>query len=129
EWVEKHEVASQELNVTNVVCYSLDDEDSVAVNGHQVVYSVTIPTEVVVAMETKAGEVVSLQSVCEQEVTVTIVVSFKTLPVLETLDPEYPEVAIEELSVAVSGHHVVYSVTTPTEVVVAIETRAGEVEV
>ncbi len=48
---------------------------------------------------------------------------------LETLDPEYPEVAIEELSVAVSGHHVVYSVTTPTEVVVAIETRAGEVEV
>ncbi len=60
----------------------LDDEDSVAVNGHQVVYSVTIPTEVVVAMETKAGEVVSLQSVCEQEVTVTIVVSFKTLPVV-----------------------------------------------
>ena len=48
---------------------------------------------------------------------------------LEALYPEEPEVAIEELSVAVSGHHVVYSVTTPTEVVVAIETRAGEVEV
>lgn len=60
-------------------------ELSVAVNGHQVVYSVTTPKEVVVATETKAGDVEVWQALSEHEVTVTIVVSLKTFVVNDVL--------------------------------------------
>lgn len=94
---------SQEAGVTSVV-FSID---SVVEIGHQVVCSVTTPLIVVVAVEMTAGEAVSVHTLDSQEVTVTTVVL--------SLD-----------SVVEIGHQVVYSVTAPLTVVVAVETIAGE---
>lgn len=61
--------AAEEETVVGV-----DEPEAEAVSGHQVVYTVIRPWEVVVAKDTNAGDVVSSQALWEQDVIDTIVV-------------------------------------------------------
>lgn len=101
----------QEVTVTSVVCCF----DSVAETGDHVVYSVTAPLIVAVAVETIAGEAVLEQMSDSQEVTVT-----KVVFLLDSSVDSFVSF-VENI-----GHHVVYAVTIPLTVVVAVETIASE---